>query len=290
MQPSIQLTTPQILQIARACEYLTVVDSHTKSVLKGGDINFRQAQLIYMERRAVQHRYNLNSADPTLIATGNYLFSLLRNWPFAQNLINQIGAGIPVISNPNNVTISAGQNATFSVTVSSSTPYTIQWYRNGAAIPGAKGLSYTLVDALTSDSGAVFNAVATNAAGNASSLNALLTVNSALTAQWGYFATDPYPALSGGSDTLSYQISETITHNAAIVVNYPSGAYAAPIYTVLRYPNTENDKTTWVNTSLNQGNIPDSVMRPILNTNGFKYVVSRVLMALDPTTTTLTYQ
>lgn len=290
MQPTIQLTTTQILQIAQACEYLTVVDSHAKSVLKGGDINFRQAQLIYMERKAVLNRYNLNPGDPTLSATGNYLFSLLRNWPFAQNLINQITGGLPVISNPSNVTITAGQNATFAVMVTSSSAYTVQWFRNNVAIPGATGLSYTLTDAQTTDSGSIFNAVATNAAGSAPSLNALLTVNSALSAQWWYGLSDPYPALSGGSDTLSYQISETITHNAAIVVNYPSGAYAVPVFTVLRYPNTENDKTTWVNTNLNQGNIPDSVMRAILNTGGFKYIVSRNLMSLDPTTTTLTYQ
>lgn len=291
MQPSIELTTPQILQIARVCEYLTVVDIHTKSCLKGGDINFRQAQLIYMERMAVQNRYNLDPSDPTLIATGNYLFSLLRNWPFAQTVLNNIAGGLPVITNPNNVTITAGQNATFSVSVTSSSPYTIQWFRNGVAIPGATGLSYTLTNAQTADSGAIFNAVATNAAGSASSLNATLTVNSALSAQWWWGPTDPYPALSGGSDTLSYQISETITHNAAIVINY-SGQPGSENnqFNALRYPNTENDKTTWVNTSLNQGVIPDPTMRAILNINGFKYIVSRQAMSLDPSSTTLTYQ
>lgn len=288
MTPAIELTTAQILTIAKVCEYLTVVDSHTKQVLKGGDLNQRQARLIYMERLAVQNRYNLNTADPTLVATSNYLFSLLRNWPAAQNVLNAVAGGLPAITNPANVNINVGSNAVFTVAVTSSSPYTVQWYRNGATIPGATGLSYTLVNAQLTDSGATFNAVATNAAGDASSLPATLTVTSALTAQWWYGPADPYPALSGGSDTLSYQISETILHNAAIVVNYPVGAENNQ-FNVLRYPDTENDKVTWVNTSLNQGSIPDGVMRAILNINGFKYIVSRNAMSLDPSTTTLTY-
>jgi len=286
---AIQLTIPQILTIARACQYLTVVDSNTKTVLHGGDVNQKQAQLIYMERKAVQHRYDLNPNDPTLVATSNYLFSLLRNWPLAQIIINGVAGGLPVISNPASVTKAVGQNATFTVSVTSSTSYTVQWYRNGILIPGAVGLSYTLTNVQLSDTGSLFSAVATNAAGNASSLPATLTVTTALTAQWWYGPDDPYPALSGGSDTLSYQIDESISHNAAIVVNYPVGAQNNQ-FNVLRYPNDENDKTIWKNTDLNQGVIPDPTMRPILNILGYKYIVSRNAMSLDNVVTTMTYQ
>jgi hypothetical protein len=290
MVPVIQLTTPQILTIAQVCEYSTIVDSHTKIVFKGGDLNQRQARLIYMERKSVLNRYNLNPSDPTLVATSNYLFSLLRNWPAAQNILNAIAGGLAAITNPANVNIIVGANAVFTVAVTSSSPYTVQWYRSGVLIPGATGLSYTLTNAQLTDSGATFSAVATNAAGDVSSLPATLTVTSALTAQWWWGPTDPFPALSGGSDTLSYQISEAITHNAAIVINYAAQSGAENNqFNVLRYPDTENDKTIWVNTSLNQGTIPDSIMRAILTINGFKYVISRNAMSLDPVTTTLTY-
>lgn len=285
---SIQLSTAQILTIAKVCEYMTVVDSHTKQVFKGGDLNQRQARLIYMERLAVQNRYTLNPSDSTLIQTGNYLFSLLRNWPAAQNRINAITGGLPAISNPANVSILVGQNAVFTVAVTSASAYTVQWYRNDILIPGATGLSYTLVNAQLTDTGASFNAIATNADGDASSLPATLTVSTALTGQWWFGATDPFPALSGGSDTLTYQVSQSITHNAPVIVNYPSGAEDNQ-YNVLRVPNTENDYTIWKNTDANQGNIPDGVMRAILNINGFKYVISRNAMSLDPITTTLTY-
>lgn len=290
MIPSIQLTTAQILQIAKVCQYMTIVDISTQKVLKGGDLNQRQARLIYIVRKSVQNRYDLNPSDPTLIATGNYLFSLLRNWPAAQNRLNAIAGGLPAITNPTNVSIIVGQNAVFTVAVTSATPYTIQWYRNGVLIPGATALSYTLTNAQLTDSGSSFNAVATNAAGNVSSLPASLTVATSLSAQWWWGATDPFPALSGGTDNLSYQITQNITHNAPIPVDY-SGQPGAENdqFNVLRYPNGENDKTIWNNTGSNNGTIPDSVMREILNINGFKYVISRTTMSLDPITTIITY-
>lgn len=290
MIPSIQFTTPQILQIARVCEYLTIVDIHTKQAFKGGDLNQRQARLIYMERLSVQNRYDLNPSDPTLIQTGNYLFSLLRNWPAAQNILNAIAGGLPAITNPGNVSIVVGANAVFTVAVTSSTPYTVQWYRNGVLIPGETGLSYTLTNAQLSDSGATFSALATNAAGNISSLPATLTVTSALIVKWWWGATDPFPALSGGTDNLTYQISQTITHNAAVVINYSAQTGAEDNqFNVLRLPIGENDKTIWDNGPSNNGSIPDLVMREVLTANGFKYVISRNAMSLDPITTTLTY-
>lgn len=287
---AIQLTIPQILSIAQVSQYLTVVDSRKQTVRKGGDLNQKQARLIYMERMAVQRRYSQNPGDPTLTATGNYLFSLLRNWPAAQNIINAIQSGGLVITGPSNASVTVGQNGVFTITVASPTPYTIQWYRDGVLIPGATSLSYTLINAQLTDSGAAFNAVVTNAAGPSSSQTGVLTVTSALQAKWWWGPSDPFPALSGGTDNLSYQITQTITHNAAIIVNYSGQAGAEDNqFNVLRIPSTENDKTAWVNGNLNSGSIPDSVMREILVTGGFKYIISRNAMSLDPVTTTLTY-
>ena len=235
---AIQLTTPQILSIAQVCEYMTVVDISIHKVLKGSDVNELQARLIYMERMAVQNRYNLNPSDTTLIATGNYLFSLLRNWPAAQNRINSVGGGSPTITNPANVSISVGQDAVFTVAVTSSSTYTVQWYRDGVAIVGATGLSYTLVNAQLSDSGDTFNAVATNSGGNAASLPATLTVTAALAVKWWFGPDDPFPDLSVGIDNLTYQVSQAFAD--PLIVNYPSGAENNQ-FNVLRYPNTEDD-------------------------------------------------
>jgi len=283
-----QLNIATILSIAKICQYTDVVSVGSNIALKGGDINQRQPVLINIVRKSVQNRFNLNSSDFTLRDTANYLLSLLRQWPLAQNIFNKISAGIATISNPADQSINVGQSATFTVTVTSPTAYTVAWYRNGVIIPGATGLSYTLTNAQLTDSGAMFSAIATNAAGPVSSNTATLTVTALLTAQWWFGSTDPYAALSAGSDTLSYQINQTITHDAAITINYPIGAENNQ-FNVLRYPNTENQKTTWFNTNLNNGIIGDPQMRNILNINNFYYIVSRVAMSLDNVTTSLTY-
>lgn len=244
MTPSIQLTTPQILQIAQVCEYLTVIDIARKSVYKGGDVNQRQARLIYMERLAVLNRYTLNPSDPTLVQTGNYLFSLLRNWPAAQNILNAIAGGLPVITNPGNVSIVAGNNAVFTVTVTSTTSYTLQWFRNGVAIPGATGLSYTLVNAQVVDSGAMFNAVATNATGNASSLPATLTVSSALVGFWYQGNTDYSAALLAGTDNVPYNGTFPITQGQPLIVPFVAGLLEI---VVVKYPTSQSTKTSYAN-------------------------------------------
>lgn len=274
MTPSIELTTPQILQIAKVCEYLTIVDSHTKQVFKGGDLNNRQARLIYMERMAVLNRYTLNPSDPTLIATGNYLFSLLRNWPAAQNILNAITGGLATITNPANVAIQVGANAVFTVAVTSSSPYTVQWYRNGVAIPGATSLSYTLADAQLTDSGSEFSAVATNAAGNVSSLSASLTVTAGLVAFYYYGTTDYSTELLASNDDVPYVGTFPITTGQPLSFTWPSGA-ASNQYIVVKYPATESTKTLYNNLPLNNGVIPSLAFEAVITIGAWKYIFSR---------------
>jgi hypothetical protein len=87
-----------------------------------------------------------------------------------------------ITSQPVSVTVTAGQTASFSVTASGTAPLAYQWQKNGAAISGATGASYTTPATTTSDSGATFRCVVTNSAGSATSNNATLTVNAAATA------------------------------------------------------------------------------------------------------------
>ena len=73
--------------------------------------------------------------------------------------------------------MTAGQNASFSVVATGTSPLTYQWQRNGVAIEGATAATYTLATTVL-DSGAVFRAVVTNCAGSATSNDATLTVAS----------------------------------------------------------------------------------------------------------------
>jgi glucose/arabinose dehydrogenase len=77
---------------------------------------------------------------------------------------------------PANRTIAVGQSVTFKVGASGSAPLVYQWRRNGAAISGATGVSYTRSNVQLTDNGASFDVVVSNAYGRAVSDAAQLIV------------------------------------------------------------------------------------------------------------------
>jgi glucose/arabinose dehydrogenase len=81
-----------------------------------------------------------------------------------------------ITQQPANLTVAAGQQATFTVAASGSTPLSFQWQRGTTNIAGATSptLSFT---AAAGDNGATFRAVVTNAFGTATSNSATLTVS-----------------------------------------------------------------------------------------------------------------
>jgi hypothetical protein len=82
-----------------------------------------------------------------------------------------------ITTQPANQTVTAGQPATFTVAATGTAPLSYQWQKNGAAITGATATSYTTPVTTTADSGALFNVVVSNVAGNVTSISATLTVN-----------------------------------------------------------------------------------------------------------------
>lgn len=81
-----------------------------------------------------------------------------------------------ITTQPANVTVAAGQPATFSVVASSAYAISYQWLRNGATIMGATAATYTLAAATAADNGAQFSVVVSNAYGSVTSNAATLTV------------------------------------------------------------------------------------------------------------------
>jgi hypothetical protein len=83
----------------------------------------------------------------------------------------------PAITNqPVSQTVTSGQSATFFVANTGSAPLAYQWMKNGAAITGATGSSYTTSATIGSNSGSQFSVSVSNAAGTAVSNAAILTV------------------------------------------------------------------------------------------------------------------
>ena len=84
-----------------------------------------------------------------------------------------------IVTPPHDVTVVAGQPATFSVAASGQAPLAFQWRRNGAPIDGATASSYSLTPAALADDGARFSVVVSNAIDDATSGEATLHVTPA---------------------------------------------------------------------------------------------------------------
>jgi hypothetical protein len=77
---------------------------------------------------------------------------------------------------PANVTVTAGQSATFSVTASGTPPFTYQWFNNGADA-GTNASTYVIASATAQDTGAQIKVQVSNALGSMTSNPVTLTVN-----------------------------------------------------------------------------------------------------------------
>jgi hypothetical protein len=98
------------------------------------------------------------------------------------NSTSQSTAAAPAITQqPSNVTVTAGQTATFTVVATGSATLSYQWQQAASAIAGATSASYTTAPTTTSDSGSQFTVVVNNSAGSVTSSAATLTVSSAVT-------------------------------------------------------------------------------------------------------------
>ena len=91
--------------------------------------------------------------------------------------VNAAPVAPTITTQPSNQTVTAGQTATFSVAASGTAPLSYQWNKNGAPISGTSSSSYTTPTTTTSDNGALFTVVLSNAIGSVTSNAATLNVN-----------------------------------------------------------------------------------------------------------------
>jgi hypothetical protein len=81
-----------------------------------------------------------------------------------------------IVTQPASQKTTVGLTATFTVNAAGTSPLQYQWSKNGTAIAGASGASYTTPAAAPADNGANFTVIVTNAIGSATSGPASLTV------------------------------------------------------------------------------------------------------------------
>lgn len=271
----------QIISFAKNSQVNSQLKISQDLVFKGGSLNPEYSRLLYLVRKSVEFMNGANPANSTLRQVSEYLFALSRPYVTATATIS--------ITNPSPQTVNVGGTANFTVSVfvSNAAPYTIQWYRNSVAIPGATSTTYSLVNAQLTDSGAQFYAVATApGVGQAVSATVTITVVAPLFAYFSYNAsTDYYPILLTNSDPFAYQVTTAITHNNPISIPLP-GAMPANVYMLVRVPIGESDKVTWFNTPLNSGTLDptgDTAWWASVAFGGFRYYASRGQISLDVT-------
>ena len=272
---STQLPPVTILLDAKISQYLATISISAGGNYKAKATAQNLAKLIYAVRRAVQIRYDQNPADPTLITTANYLYDLCGRFALlAQARLNSLTVAPPVISGPANESVNVGQNAVFSTAVTSSVPYTVQWYDSSHnPIAGATSTTYTFLNAQLTDSGKTFYMKATNSAGTAVSATVTLTVTAALVGYYYFGSTDYSTILETNVDTVPYVGTFPITHGSPLTISLPS--IAANTFMVFKYPSTETVKTNYTNLPINVGVIPSIAWNEVLTFGGWNYIFTR---------------
>lgn len=117
---------------------------------------------------------------PTVTARYVQMYGTQRNTAYGYSLYEfQVynASALPVISTqPASVAVLPGDTATFTVAATGAGPLSYQWLRNDVPVATSASPSYTTPATTTSDDGAQFSVVVSNAAGSATSAKATLSV------------------------------------------------------------------------------------------------------------------
>ena len=119
------------------------------------------------------------------------------------------GSSAPVITNqPQSITVSEGNQASFSVTATGTPPLSYQWRKNTANISGATNSTYTIPSVIPADAGN-YSVVVSNSAGSVTSNNATLTVTPANQLPTATINTPAAGSTYAGGDIINFSGSGT---------------------------------------------------------------------------------
>ena len=153
-----------------------------------------------------------------------------------QELFASMQSPLEFVEEPADQTVDEGQPVTFTVTVSGSPPYMIQWYENSAPIDGATGLSYTIETTSAAMSGNTYSVSVDNfAPSSIFSREALLTVRQEL------IPPEVVEVFSRVEDQVVIVFSEPVSpETAELISNYTiedSAGQPVPLSFALLEPN-----------------------------------------------------
>lgn len=158
--------------------YVGCYDGKLYAVSAAGVIQhaYATARIIRSSPVIASNRVYVGSSDAKLYAFDIGRGAASSAWPMFHRNAARTGqaAGIAITAQPSSQAVVAGGSVTFSVTATG-TGLTYQWYKDGSAIGGATGTSYTIASAAATDSG-TYTVKVTGAGETVTSAGAVLTV------------------------------------------------------------------------------------------------------------------
>ena len=277
-------TNIDIINVAKVAKYLSAYDEANNTAIKGGTIQGSLSKTLFTTIEDFEWAIANGVTNASIAGTANYLVWLSGSYIVkAKSIINGAFPSVllgtlPIITlQPVSGNVANTATITLTITATGYAPITYQWQKYVGSvwvnISGATAATFTKTNADLIDIGQ-YRAVATNQYGSATSNAANITVSTAITAFYYYGSTNPYPALSGGSDVLTYQVSQAIAHNQPITLTLPS-AGQSNMYGVVKVPIGELLKTAWYNTPINNGQIPDAIWYDKITIGLYDYYVTR---------------
>jgi len=143
--------------------------------------------------------------------------------------VNPAAVAPSITAQPASQTVTAGQTATFTAAAAGTAPLSYQWRKNGTAIAGANSSTYTTPPSTTSDNGAQFTVVVTNAVGSVSSNAATLTVTPPPLPTVSSLTLNPTSVTGGSSSAGTVTLSGPAPSGGAVVSLSSSNPIAAMI-------------------------------------------------------------
>ena len=119
--------------------------------------------------------------------------------------VNTASVAPSITTQPVNLTVTAGQTATFTVVAIGTAPLSYQWFKNGATISGATSSRYTTPALSSSYNGAVFQVSVSNAVSSVTSNSATLTVTSSTGSGITLTLGTKHQAISGFGAAVAFQ-------------------------------------------------------------------------------------
>jgi hypothetical protein len=212
-------------------------DGQPISAANQATLSFSNVQTSQAGAYSVEVSTRLSAAPQTVISTSAQLTVT------GQSSTAQAPA---ITSQPIGQSISAGGSASFSVSASGSGSLAYQWRKDGAAISGATGATFTIASAHSSDAGA-YSVVVTNAAGAVTSAAANLAVASSPNyagTYFGRFNNNPGDRFAlviradGSAIFLGYAASLFTGYSATNIKINPDGSFTADLTEIKPAANT----------------------------------------------------